>query len=113
MTISRGDVFRVDLDPTLGNELKKARPCVVVQRNSANLTSPVFIVCPFTDAAGRPGNALNVHVPQGTGGTTKDSLVRCNQIRTVDQVRIGERLGSLPPELMRRVDAGLRLILDL
>ncbi len=113
MTISRGDVVRVDLDPTLGSEIKKARPCVVVQRNSANLTSAVIIVCPFTDARGRAGNALNIHVARGIGGTGKDSLVRCNQIRAVDRIRIGERLGSLPAELMQRVDAGLRLILDL
>lgn len=113
MTISRGDVLRIDLDPTLGSEMKKARPCVVVQRDSANRTSPVVIVCPFTDAAGRPGNALNIFVPQGIGGTTRDSLVRCNQIRTVDRIRVTEHLGSLPLALMHRIDAGLRLILDL
>ena len=113
MTIARGDVLHIDLDPTVGSELKKARPCVVVQRDSANQTSPIVIVCPFTDAAGRPGNALNILVPRGIAGATKDSLVRCNQIRAVDRARIAKHLGALPPALMHRVDAGLRLILDL
>jgi mRNA interferase MazF len=113
VSVARGDVLRVDLEPVVGSEMKKSRPCVVVQRNAANETSPVVIVCPFTDARGRPGNILNVPVARGVGGLTKDSLIRCNQIRAVDKTRIAEHLGSLPPEVMERADAGLRLILDL
>ena len=105
--------MRVELDPTIGSELKKTRPCVVVQRNAANRTSPILIVCPFTDARGRPGNVLNIAVSGGLGGATKDSLVRCNQIRSVDRERVVELLGSLPATVMEQVDAGLRLILDL
>lgn len=113
MSVARGDVLRVELDPAVGSEMKKSRPCVVVQRNAANETSPVVIVCPFTDARGRPGNVLNVAVARGVGGLSKDSLVRCNQIRVVDKARIAEHLGSLPQQVMKQVDAGLRLILDL
>ena len=113
MTIARGDVLRVALDPTLGSKIKKARPCVVVQRASANQTSPLIIVCPLTDAAGRAGNALNIPIERGIGGTTKDSVVRVNQIRSVDKSRVLKHLGALPGTVMQRVDAGLRLILDL
>jgi mRNA interferase MazF len=113
VTTARGAVLRVELDPARGSELKKARPCVVVQRDAANATSPTLIVCPFTDARGRPGNLLNVAVERGVGGLTKDSLLRCNQIRAVDKERVLEQLGSLPPHVMEQVDAGLRRILDL
>ena len=113
MSIARGDVLRIEPDPAVGSEMKKSRPCVVVQRDSANEKSPVVIVCPVSDARGRPGNLLSVAVARGTGGLTKDSLIRCNQIRVVDKARIAQHLGSLPSQVMKQVDAGLRLILDL
>jgi mRNA interferase MazF len=113
VTAARGDVMRVQLDPARGSEMKKARPCVIVQRDAANASSPTLIVCPFTDARGRPGNVVSVAVARGIGGLTKDSLVRCNQIRAVDKERVLEHLGSLPAAIMQQVDAGLRTILDL
>jgi len=113
VTASRGDVMRVQLDPARGSEMKKTRPCVVVQRNAANASSPTLIVCPLTDARGRPGNVVSIAVARGVGGLTKDSLVRCNQIRAVDKERVLEHLGSLPAAVMEQVDAGLRTILDL
>ena len=67
----------------------------------------------MTDAMGKRPNTLFVSVAAGVGGTTKDSLVVCSQIRTVDNVRLVEKLGALPVHVMRQVDAGLRAILDL
>lgn len=109
----RGDIVWVDLDPASGSEIKKRRPCVVVQRDAANATSPTTIIAPLGDARGGVGNVLNVFVPAGTAGASKDSLVICNQIRTVDATRIGDKLGSLPANLMAAVEKGMRLILDL
>ncbi|GAC1414185.1 MAG: type II toxin-antitoxin system PemK/MazF family toxin [Candidatus Velthaea sp.] len=111
--IARGEVYWVNLDPTLGSELRKRRACVVVQRDVATQNSPITIVCPLTDAAGRQGNLLNVFVAAGTGGTTKDSLVVCNQVRAVDKSRIQDRLGVLPPDCMAAINRGLTAILDL
>jgi mRNA-degrading endonuclease toxin of MazEF toxin-antitoxin module len=70
-------------------------------------------VCPLTDAKGKNPSLLFVPVASGTGGTTKDSLVVCSQVRTIDIVRVTEKLGTLPPDVMMRLDAGLRAILDL
>ena len=106
----RGDVVWVDLDPAKGSEVSKRRPCVVVQRDAANETSPTTIVAPISDARGAKGNILNVFV---AGGTSKDSLVVCNQIRTVDSTRISGTIGSLPAPIMAAIDRGLRLILDI
>ena len=111
--IRRGGVYRINLEPTVGREMKKTRPCVVVQRDSANRTSPLVIVCPLTDAHGKAENLLNVLVPRGVGGRTKDSLVVCNAIRSVDKSRVVRYEGSLPPAVMDGVDRGLRAILDL
>ncbi len=71
-------------------------------------------VVPLTDAGGKPGNLLNVLVPQGVGGTTKDSLVMIAQVRAVDKKRLaGAELGDLPPHIMQQVDNGLRAVLAL
>lgn len=113
MTVSRGDVIRVQLDPTRGSELRKTRPCVVVQRDAANRGGRTTIVCPLTDAVGKHPSLLFVPVASGTGGTTKNSVILCSQIRTIDVVRVIEKLGTLPADVMLRLDAGLRAILDL
>jgi mRNA interferase MazF len=112
--VKRGEVYRFALDPTIGSEVRKTRPCVVVQRDLRTERSPVTIVCPLTDANQRAGNIVNPAVPAGVGGTTKDSLVCCHQVRTVDRRRaVGDKLGDLPPEIMAAVSRGLRAILDL
>ena len=111
--IVRGSVYQVGLDPTLGHEMRKTRPCVVVQRDSANRTSPLVIVCPLTDARGTRGNLLNVLVPAGMAGATKDSLVVCNAVRSIDKRRIVRYEGRLDAAVMADVDRGLRAILDL
>lgn len=93
--------------------LRKTRPCVVVQRDAANRGGRTTIVCPLTDAAGKHPSTLLIAIPAGVGGTSKESLVVCSHIRTVDNVRLSETVGVVPPELMKRVDAGLRAVLDL
>jgi mRNA interferase MazF len=109
----RGEIWRVVLDPTVGSEVRKVRPCLVVQRDAANRSSPTTIVCPISDAHGRKTGLTNVPIPSAEGGLTKDSVVLCNQIRTVDSLRLRKRLGSVSAESMKSVEAGLRAILDL
>jgi mRNA interferase MazF len=112
--VKRGEVYRFALDPTVGSEMQKTRPCVIVQRDLQTERSPITIVCPLTDANGRPGNVLNPAVPAGAGGTTKDSLVSCHQVRALDRRRaVGPKLGDLPPDIMVAVSRGLKAILDL
>jgi mRNA interferase MazF len=111
--VSRGDVVRVQLDPTRGSEIRKTRPCVVVQRDAANRGGRTTIVCPLTDAAGKRASTLFIPVAAGIAGTTKDSLIVCSQIRTVDVVRVVEKLGALPQRVMDQVGTGLRAVLDI
>jgi mRNA interferase MazF len=111
--IKRGQVWHVALDPAVGSEQAKTRPCVVVQRDSANATSPVTIVCPLTDAKGSAGSVVAVKVAKGEGGLKKDSLVLCNQVRTVSHHRLQRFDGVLDARTMQTISGGLRAILDL
>ena len=111
--MSRGDVYWFNLDPTVGSEIKKTRLCVVVMHDPAG-NSPVTIVCPLTDAAGRAGNLLNPAVAAGIGGTIKDSRIACHQVRTLDKRRaVGAKAGELPAPIMAAVSAGLKAVLGL
>lgn len=111
---TRGDVVLVNLDPAIGSEPNKSRPCVVIQNDTGNRFSPVTIVAAITDQANVPKRyPVDVPVRKGEGGLTKDSVVQCNLIRCVDGRRIMETWGRLRPQTMQDVDRALRISLAL
>jgi mRNA interferase MazF len=116
--LKRGEVYRVALDPTVGAEKQKTRPCIVVRRNmideAAEARNPLTIIVPLNDANERSGDLLNVFLPKGAAGTTKDSLVVCSQVRSLDKRRfVGNKIGEVSTETMRLIDRGLRTVLAL
>jgi mRNA interferase MazF len=109
----RGEVCLVNLDPTLGAEVRKTRPALVIQNDVGNEVSPVTIVAAITSQIeGRP-YPTEVRVPAGHWGLRTDSAVLLNQIRTIDWQRLIRRLGWLPRESMERVNHALALSLGL
>jgi mRNA interferase MazF len=111
---ARGQVVEVDLDPVVGHEQGRLRPCVVVQNDVSNRFGSTTIIVPLTDAR-NIGHRSPIYVlaPRGDGGLRKDSLVLCDQIRTVDQLRIGRFFGVLSPQTMTAVDRALLISLGL
>lgn len=92
----RGDVVRVELNTTRGGEQKgDARPCVVVQNDLGNRYANTTIIVPATDAAGKEAYPFQVLIPKGEGGLTKESLLKCEQIRVISKERIKGKIGSL------------------
>ena len=112
--VHRGDVIEINLDPTVGSEANKGRPCVVIQNDVGNKYSPVIIVAVITGAENVPKRyPVDIPVQRGEGGLVKDSVVQCSQIRSVDEARILATLGKLEPSTMRQVDVALRISLGL
>jgi len=110
----RGEVIQVNLDPTIGHEINKSRPCVVIQNDIGNKHSPTSIVAAITDAEHVVKDfPINVRVVKGEGGLTKDSVVLCNQLRSVDERRFVRTLGHLSEKTMSKVDKALKLSLAL
>ena len=106
----RGELWLVALDPTLGSEIRKTRPAVVVQNDHSNRTASTTIVAPVTSRARArlyPNEAL---LRAGEGGCRLDSVVLARQIRCVDHVR---RLGKLRPLTLAAVDRALLITLGL
>jgi mRNA interferase MazF len=109
----RGEVYLVSLDPTVGAEIKKTRPAVVVQNDPANRRSPITIVAAVTSQFEGPLYPTEVLVRAPEGGLTTDSVVLLNQIRSVDKGRLVPRLGVLKAETMKEIDRALLLSLGL
>ena len=109
LTVSpkRGDVFLVTLDPTLGAEIRKTRPALIIQNDIANRHSPITIVAAITSRVDAPLYPTEVLVRHPEGGLAADSMILLNQIRSVDKQRLFKRLGRMTPETMRKVDHAL------
>jgi mRNA interferase MazF len=97
MAIRRFDVHLVNLDPTVGSEIRKTRPCLVVSPDEMNRHVRTVIVAPLTTK----GPAYPSRVPCRFQG--KDGQVVLDQIRTVDRARLSKRLGRLDGRAAVRV----------
>lgn len=111
--ISRGDVWLVDLEPTVGHEQAKCRPCVVISAETFNQgPTELIVILPLTSRY-RPLSWL-VPVDPPEGGLSKRSYIVCNQPRTVSFQRFfGTRLGNIQPEKFEEIDQRLRFLLCL
>jgi mRNA interferase MazF len=89
VVIRRGDVFLVNLDPTIGTEIKKTRPALVISPDDLNHALPRVIIAPLTSK----GQALGCRPEVVFNG--RESRILLDQIRTVDKVRLVGKLGSI------------------
>ena len=98
----RFDVFLVNLDPTVGSEIRKTRPAVVISPDEMNAHIRTVVIAPMTTAK-RP---YPTRVETRFAG--KDGQVVIDQMRTVDKVRLIRRLGALAPREASQVLEVLR-----
>jgi mRNA interferase MazF len=112
-TLRRGDIYLVDFDPTIGAEIRKTRPALVLQNDIANRHSPITIVAAVSSQFEEPLYPTEVLVTAPEGGLTVDSVVLLNQIRSIDGRRRVRRLGSVRRSTMAAVDRALQISLGL
>jgi len=87
--VARGDIWAVTLDPTVGREIKKTRPALVVSPDELNASLQTVIVLPMTSA----GSPAPFRLPVTFEGRT--GLILSDQIRTVDRQRLMRRIGRV------------------
>lgn len=103
---SWGDVWLVNLDPTLGHEQAGRRPAVIVSEDGFNHgAGQMVVIVPMTRTA--RGVPLHVPVDPPEGGVRARSYVMCDNIRSISTIRLVDYWGSLMPVTMTRI--GLRL----
>jgi mRNA interferase MazF len=102
--IKRGEIWIVKLDPTVGSEIRKTRPCVIVSPAEIHDHLRTAIIAPLTSK----GSSAPYRISVRHGG--RDSIILLDQVRAIDKSRLTKRLGVLPPATLSTV---LSLITDL
>lgn len=97
MVAERFDVYLVSLDPTVGSEIKKTRPCLIVSPDELNRHIATVIVAPMTTK----GRTYPTRVPCVFEG--KPGEIVLDQLRTVDRTRLIKRLGRIEPAIQKTV----------
>jgi mRNA interferase MazF len=109
----RGDIYLVSFDPTVGSEIQKTRPALVIQNDIGNQYSPITIVAALTSKFDVPPYPTEVVMESKDSGLSQRSAVLLNQIRSVDRQRLMKRIGKASPEVMGRVDRAIQISLGL
>ncbi|MBN1364500.1 MAG: type II toxin-antitoxin system PemK/MazF family toxin [Syntrophaceae bacterium] len=89
MVVNRFDVFLVGLDPTIGSEIQKTRPCLIISPDEMNENIRTVIVAPMTSATKEYPTRVSCRFRKKTGQIVLD------QIRTIDKSRLIKRLGTI------------------
>ena len=95
--VLRGEVYWVNLDPTIGTEIQKTRPALVVSPNDMNAALPRVIIAPLTSAGRALGCRPEVVFQK------KHARILLDQIRCVDKVRLGKKMGKVDEKLWHSV----------
>ena len=113
MTLDRGTVVLVELDPTVGREQQGGRPCVAVSDPAVNASQrfPLIAVVPVTGTAGV--GALYPQLSPGPSGLTKISYALIDHLRSIDKRRIRRVYGQLSSSELSGINQGLELFLGL
>jgi mRNA interferase MazF len=104
----RGEVWWVRLDPTLGSEMAKTRPCLVISSTIINHRRRTVVLVPVSTA---PQASPPLLVPIRCGG--RDVVAVIDQVRAVSKMRLDRCLGELSPEHLEAVEQALREVLEL
>ena len=107
--VRRGEVYLVNFDPTIGSEIKKTRPALVIQNDTGNRYSPITIVAAITSKFDDELYPTEVMIHAGEAGLQRDSVVSFDQIRTVDKRRIIKKLGKVSEFTLKRSDTAIKI----
>jgi mRNA interferase MazF len=109
----RGEVWLVSLDPTVGSEIQKTRPAVVVQNDHSNRTAQTTIIATLTSRVRPKLYPTEVLISAGEGGCRLDSVVLLRQLRCVDRTRLIKKLGLVRSRTVESIDQALLITLGL
>ncbi|MDD4049702.1 MAG: type II toxin-antitoxin system PemK/MazF family toxin [Candidatus ainarchaeum sp.] len=112
MDIKKGEIYLINLDPVIDSEQGKTRPCLIIQNNIGNKYSQNTIIASITSKIDKEYPFL-VKIDKGVANLPKDSFVQLDQIRTISVKRIIKKIGSLPKDIMLKINVALKNSLDL
>ena len=110
----RGDVYWINLDPTVGAEIKKTRPCVIISPDAANKSGPLVIVAPITKVKEEKVYFHEILLPKGTANLQYNSKIKVFQLRCIDKKRLSKsKIGSIPIPFLKKLDEKIQIVTGL
>jgi len=105
MVIKQYEVYLISLDPTIGHEIKKARPCVIVSPDEMNKNISTIIIAPMTTQS----HLYPTRIPFKFSG--KDAWIVLDQLRTVNRKRLIKKLGEIEQVIVKRIKSIIKEML--
>jgi mRNA interferase MazF len=102
MEVKQYHIVLVNLDPTLGSEIQKTRPCVIVSPNEMNENLSTIVIAPMTSTSRKYPTRINVK------HNNQEGWVVIDQIRTIDKIRIVKKVGELTEKEIRECKRVIR-----
>ena len=112
--MNNGEIWLIDLEPTIGAEIRKTRLAIIVSNNAVGIL-PLKIIVPITDWKPQYANILWMIqlIPNEQNHLQKPSAADTFQIRSVAQERFAKQVGMLDEMTMKRIKTGLKRVLDI
>jgi mRNA interferase MazF len=112
--MNQGEIWQINLDPTIGAEIQKVRPAIIVNDNSLGKL-PLRIIVPLTDWKNKYSIApWMIKIEQdNSNGLIKDSAADCFQVRSVSELRFVRKLGNVSSNIMEEIKQGLSKVLSI
>ena len=113
MNIKRGNIYLAALDPSIGKEISKTRPVVVVSNDQNNEFSGTVTILPITSKNLGKIYPFEILLTSGTGNLSKKSKVKADQIRTLDKIRLVKLIGTLEKREIDQINRAIKIHLAL
>lgn len=105
MVINQYEIYLINLDPTVGHEIKKSRPCLVISPNEINYNIDTIIIAPMTTKSKSYPTRIKLKF-EG-----KEGWIVLDQIRTVDKIRFIKKLGKIENKIVKEVKKTIKEML--
>ena len=112
--MKQGEVWLINLDPTIGAEIKKTRPAVVINSDAMGKL-PLSIIVPVTEWKQHYTLVpwmINIR-PEDTTGLSKESSADCFQVRSVSQIRFVKKIGTVDQDILENIKEGMKKVLEI
>ena len=113
MEILRGEIYYADLSPVVGSEQGGVRTVLVIQNDVGNKYSPTVIVAAITSKLSKAKLPTHIELDKDKYNLPKDSVVLLEQIRTLDKMRLKEKVSVLDEKTMQRVEIATMISLGI
>lgn len=111
--MKRGDIYYADLRPVIGSEQGGVRPVLIIQNDIGNKHSPTVICAAITSKMNKAKLPTHIELNADKYDMVKDSVILLEQLRTIDKKRLKDRVCHLDQEIMKEVNMGLMVSLEL